>query len=889
MKFQIKNKFLNALTIALILFQAVAPISALAWVGTDQADYSPGSVVTISGDNSDGVGYLATETVHVDVTGPNGYTAACDAVADDNGAWSCQVTLWASDLAIGAYAYAATGHTSGVSQTGTFTDAPAQITVTANPFAALGGTFKITRVQTNNNTQTSGGTTLQIFTAKDNSNYSVFDIQSTVNGCTYTGSSTISGVTGGNNSNAIVTLQYSCVSATSLSVSPATGTYGGSVNLSATLTKNSDSSAVSGKSISFTLNGSSVGSATTNGSGVATLSTVSLAGINVGTYNPGLNSGIGVSFAGDPSFGASNGTAILTVNQASSTVTVTCTAGAPYIYNGSAQTPCTAQATGVGMSPVDVTASLVYSNNTDAGSATAQATWAGDTNHTGNIGNGGFTIGQASSTVTVTCTAGAPYIYNGSAQTPCTAQATGVGMSPVDVTASLVYSNNTDAGSATAQATWAGDTNHTGNTGNGGFTIAKANAVFALNGYAVTYDGFAHTATGTATGVLGESLSGLDFSGTTHTNAIAAHTDSVTFTDVTGNYNDDATLTVTDSIAKANAVFALNGYAVTYDGFAHTATGTATGVLGESLSGLDFSGTTHANAIAAHSDSVTFTDVTGNYNDDATLTVTDSIAKANADCSSITGYTGTYNAVAHGASGSCKGVNGETLAGLDLGASFTDVPGGTANWTFTDVTGNYNDDSGTAAIVITKADATCNIVGYTANYDGASHGASGSCSGIGGETAGTLNLGASFTDFPGGTAHWAFTGNGNYNNQNGDVAIVFLSWWTIKGFYQPVDMNGVLNTVKGGSTVPLKFEVFAGSTELTNIAIVSTLTKQVACTAPGEDSIEVLATGGTSLRYDTVGGQFIFNWQTPKLPGKCYTVTMTTQDGSSIIAFFKLK
>ena len=35
----------------------------------------------------------------------------------------------------------------------------------------------------------------------------------------------------------------------------------------------------------------------------------------------------------------------------------------------------------------------------------------------------------------------------------------------------------------------------------------------------VTYDAAPHTATGTATGVLGENLSGLDLSGTTHTNA----------------------------------------------------------------------------------------------------------------------------------------------------------------------------------------------------------------------------------------------------------------------------------------------------------------------------------------------------------------------------------
>lgn len=36
-------------------------------------------------------------------------------------------------------------------------------------------------------------------------------------------------------------------------------------------------------------------------------------------------------------------------------------------------------------------------------------------------------------------------------------------------------------------------------------------------------------------------------------------------------------------------------------------------------------------------------------------------------------------------------------------------------------------------------------------------------------------------------------------------------------------------------------------------------------------------------------GQFIYNWKTPKTPGKCYAVTMTAQDGSSLTALFKLK
>jgi hypothetical protein len=115
--------------------------------------------------------------------------------------------------------------------------------------------------------------------------------------------------------------------------------------------------------------------------------------------------------------------------------------------------------------------------------------------------------------------------------------------------------------------------------------------------------------------------------------------------------------------------------------------------------------------------------------------------------------------------------------------------------------------------------------------------------------------------------------------------------WTLSGFYQPVDMNGVYNTVKGGSTVPLKFEAFAGSAELTDTSQVQSLSAvKITCTGGPTDDIEVLSpTGGTSLRYDTVAGQFIYNWQTPKPAGICYRVTMTTQDLTTLVALFKTK
>jgi hypothetical protein len=122
-----------------------------------------------------------------------------------------------------------------------------------------------------------------------------------------------------------------------------------------------------------------------------------------------------------------------------------------------------------------------------------------------------------------------------------------------------------------------------------------------------------------------------------------------------------------------------------------------------------------------------------------------------------------------------------------------------------------------------------------------------------------------------------------------------LPAYRLSGFYSPVDMGETMyNTVKGGSTVPLKFEVFrAGSNyELSDVSIVKQplTATQINCTNGVEDSIEVLApTNGTSLRYDTNGSQFIYNWQTPKKVGACYKVTVETKDGISMSARFKMK
>jgi hypothetical protein len=134
----------------------------------------------------------------------------------------------------------------------------------------------------------------------------------------------------------------------------------------------------------------------------------------------------------------------------------------------------------------------------------------------------------------------------------------------------------------------------------------------------------------------------------------------------------------------------------------------------------------------------------------------------------------------------------------------------------------------------------------------------------------------------------------NYNLSYVGASLT-INPWSLTGFYQPVDMptgGMILNSIKGGQTVPLKFEIFAGGVEKTDVsAVQSFVLNEVSCpTTPTIDDIELTSTGGTVLRYDGPAGQFIQNWQTPKTAGKCYKVTMTAADAvSKLIAYFKTK
>lgn len=111
------------------------------------------------------------------------------------------------------------------------------------------------------------------------------------------------------------------------------------------------------------------------------------------------------------------------------------------------------------------------------------------------------------------------------------------------------------------------------------------------------------------------------------------------------------------------------------------------------------------------------------------------------------------------------------------------------------------------------------------------------------------------------------------------------------GFFAPVD-NGVVNLIRGGQSVPIKWAIPDGSGGwIGNLAVVSSVRHTTVRCSPTDpvDEVEVVNTSPTSLRYDTTANQYIYNWQSPKGAGVCYAVTVRLTDGATKTATFKTK
>ena len=117
---------------------------------------------------------------------------------------------------------------------------------------------------------------------------------------------------------------------------------------------------------------------------------------------------------------------------------------------------------------------------------------------------------------------------------------------------------------------------------------------------------------------------------------------------------------------------------------------------------------------------------------------------------------------------------------------------------------------------------------------------------------------------------------------------VIFDW---AGFFQPATNPPVLNQVKAGQAIPMKFSL-AGNQGLDILAAGSPASQQIACdsSAPVDDIEQTVTAGNSSLSYDPASDQYTYVWKTGKAwTGTCRQLIVTLADGTEQRANFKFK
>lgn len=116
-----------------------------------------------------------------------------------------------------------------------------------------------------------------------------------------------------------------------------------------------------------------------------------------------------------------------------------------------------------------------------------------------------------------------------------------------------------------------------------------------------------------------------------------------------------------------------------------------------------------------------------------------------------------------------------------------------------------------------------------------------------------------------------------------------VATWDFVGFAQPVDNNGVLNKVKAGHAIPLKWRLLdTDGSPVTSLASATITVKSLNCALGSTvDQIEETAPGGSGLQ-NLGGGYYQLNWKTPtSYANSCKTMQLDLKDGAPHNALFQ--
>jgi hypothetical protein len=157
--------------------------------------------------------------------------------------------------------------------------------------------------------------------------------------------------------------------------------------------------------------------------------------------------------------------------------------------------------------------------------------------------------------------------------------------------------------------------------------------------------------------------------------------------------------------------------------------------------------------------------------------------------------------------------------------------------------------------------------------------------------AGDVPNGANFVGLPVGAKTFSVAASDKAGNTTA-ASSLYTVVYDFQGFYQPIDMGAnVLNSVKGGSAVPVKFKL-GGNAGLDVFRSGSPSSVAITCSSNAViDVLEETVTASTSgLQYDAAAGQYVYVWKTTSAwANSCRQLRVVFRDGTTVTANFKFK
>jgi hypothetical protein len=135
------------------------------------------------------------------------------------------------------------------------------------------------------------------------------------------------------------------------------------------------------------------------------------------------------------------------------------------------------------------------------------------------------------------------------------------------------------------------------------------------------------------------------------------------------------------------------------------------------------------------------------------------------------------------------------------------------------------------------------------------------------------------------------SGASDWAGNTGAASATYRVGYPFTGFFPPVENPPVVNSVKAGQAIPIKFSL-AGNRGLDIFAQGYPASQQVVCHsgAPVSELVATGSAGNSSLHYDPTSGQYTYTWKSEKAwAGQCRKSVIRLKDGTDHVANFVFK